>query len=202
MVDKFIGDAVFAIFNAFQDQPDHAAHAVACALELDEFAHAFHAAEIARGKPFGMTRVGVHTGAASIGNFGSSRRHEFTALGDAVNTAARLEGLNKYFGTRVCVSAAAAQHCPDQPFRPLGRVVLKGKTEAIEVFEPLDATRRATSYVAEYLRAYGLMARNSAEAYRVLAELGRSDPGDLAVALHLERIAAGKGGTEIVMEDK
>ena len=88
------------------------------------------------------------------------------------------------------------------PFRPLGRVVLKGKTTAVEVFEPLDATRRATPYVAEYLRAYGLMTRNSAEAYRVLAELGRSDPADLCVALHLERIAAGKGGTEIVMDDK
>src|SRR5262249_44381337 len=164
MVDKFIGDAVFAIFNAFEDQPDHAQRAVACALELDAFACRFLDEETARGQKFGMTRIGVHTGFASIGNFGSSMRHEFTALGDVRNTAARPGGLNKYFGTRVCVSAAAAARCPERPFRPLGRVVLKGKTEAIEVLEPLDAARQATPYVAEYLRAYELMTANSAEA--------------------------------------
>jgi len=202
LVDKFIGDAVFAIFNAFEDQPDHAQRAVACALELDRFASAFLDAELAAGRRFGLTRIGVHTGFASIGNFGSSARHEFTALGDAVNTASRLEGLNKYFGTRVCVSAAAASRCPGQALRPLGHVVLKGKTEAIEVFEPLDAERSASAFIAEYVRAYALMERNSPDAYRALAELGRANPGDLCVALHLERVAAGVGGTRIVMDEK
>jgi adenylate cyclase len=202
MVDKFIGDAVFAIFNAFEDQPDHARRAVACALELDAFASGFLDREIAKGRKFGLTRIGVHSGFASIGNFGSSTRHEFTALGDAVNTASRLEGLNKYFGTRVCVSGAAAERCPDQPFRALGHVVLKGKTEAIEVFEPLDAARAASPYMADYARAYDFMAANSPEAYRVLAELGRSNPDDLCVKLHLERVEAGTGGTRIVMDEK
>ncbi|MEJ0070127.1 MAG: adenylate/guanylate cyclase domain-containing protein [Pseudomonadota bacterium] len=202
MVDKFIGDAVFAIFNAFEDQPDHAQRAVACALELDAFASRFLDDEIARGKAFGLTRVGVHTGFASIGNFGSFMRHEFTALGDAVNTASRLEGLNKYFGTRVCVSAAAAERCPDQAFRPLGQVVLKGKTEAIEVFEPLDTARAASPYMTTYARAYDFMTRNSPEAYRLLSELGRSNPDDLCVALHLARVESGTGGTRIVMDEK
>jgi class 3 adenylate cyclase len=201
-MDKFIGDAVFAIFNAFDDQPDHAQRAVACALELDDFASQFNADQALQGKKFGMTRIGVHTGFASIGNFGSSGRMEFTALGDAVNTAARLEGLNKYFGTHVNVSGAAAQRCPDQTFRPLGQVVLKGKTEAIEVFEPLTEEQAASPYMIDYLRAYTLMSNNSPEAYRVLAELGQANPKDVCVALHLERITAGVGGTRIVMEDK
>ncbi|MBI1778765.1 MAG: CHASE2 domain-containing protein [Proteobacteria bacterium] len=202
MVDKFIGDAVFAIFNAPKRQDDHAQRAVACAIEIDRFASGFLEAELGRGGRFGLTRIGVHTGVASIGNFGSAERFEYTALGDAVNTASRLEGLNKYFGTRVCVSGSAASRCLNQPFRPLGNVVLKGKTEAIEVFEPLDATQEASPYVAEYLRAYALMARKSPEAYRVLAELGRTNPDDRCVALHLERIASGRGGTEIVMDEK
>jgi class 3 adenylate cyclase len=202
MVDKFIGDAVFAIFNAFEDQPDHTQRAVQCALELDQFAEGFLEAETARGKKFGMTRIGVHTGFASIGNFGSSTRHEFTALGDAVNTASRLEGLNKYFGTRVCVSAAAATRCPDQKFRALGQIVLKGKTEAIEVFEPLDTARAASPYMTTYARAYDFMTRNSPEAYRLLAELAGTNPDDLCVALHLERVSSGAGGTRIVMDEK
>ncbi len=202
LVDKFIGDAVFAIFNAFDDQPDHVHRAVVCALELDDFATQFHTEETMAGRKFGHTRIGVHTGEANIGNFGSFSRFEFTALGDAVNTAARLEGLNKYFGTHVAVSGAAAKQCPDQLFRPLGQVVLKGKTEAIEVFEPLTEERAASSYMAEYLRAYALMERSSPDAYRVLADLGQANPHDVCVALHLERVTAGVGGIRIVMEDK
>jgi class 3 adenylate cyclase/CHASE2 domain-containing sensor protein len=202
MVDKFIGDAVFAIFNAFEDQPDHAQRAVACALELDAFANRFLEEETAAGRKFGLTRIGVHTGFASIGNFGSFMRHEFTALGDAVNTASRLEGLNKYFGTRLCVSAAAAERCPDQAFRALGDVVLKGKTEAIEVFEPLDPARAASPYMSDYARAYGFMKGNSPEAYRLLAELFRLNPDDICVKLHLARVEAGTGGTHIVMDEK
>ena len=104
MVDKFIGDAVFAIFNAPLDLADHQSKAVQCMLEMDAFSEEYRKKQHAEGVPLGITRVGVHTGVAVVGNFGSHARFTYTASGDAVNTAARLEGINKYFGTRLCVS--------------------------------------------------------------------------------------------------
>lgn len=80
-VDKFIGDAVFAIFNAPREQSNHAQLAVACALDIDIYAQAFIESERANGSDFGMTRIGVHTGEANVGNFGSADRFEYTALG-------------------------------------------------------------------------------------------------------------------------
>ncbi len=141
MVDKFIGDAVFAIFNAPVDLPDHASHAVRCAMEIDDFCEDFRKKQNAAGIDLGITRVGVHTGVAVIGNFGSTSRFNYTAQGDAVNTAARLEGLNKKLGTRVCVSGDTKSRCPDMAFRPIASVVLKGKGKAVEVWQPLTRGR-------------------------------------------------------------
>jgi class 3 adenylate cyclase len=78
-VDKFIGDSVFAIFNAPAEQADHAARAIQCALEIDRFAEAFRAEQFGHGVDFGVTRIGVHTGRAMVGNFGSTARMEYTA---------------------------------------------------------------------------------------------------------------------------
>ena len=128
MVDKFIGDSVFAIFNAPVDLANHAQRAVLCALEVDDFCNAFSEENKAKGIDFGITRIGVHTGVAVVGNFGSSARFNYTAQGDAVNTASRLEGLNKHFGTHISVSGATRAQCEGIQFRPLASVVLKGKT--------------------------------------------------------------------------
>ncbi len=106
-VDKFIGDAVFAIFNAPVDIDEHAAKCVRCMLEMDDFTERFRAKVNAENVPLGITRIGVHTGTPSVGNFGSRDKFSYTASGDAVNAASRLEGLNKTFGTRMCVSDAA-----------------------------------------------------------------------------------------------
>src|SRR5262249_62203395 len=103
----------------------------------------------ARGRGFGATRVGVNTGPAIIGNFGGSSRWDYTAHGDAVNTAARLESANGKLGTLACVSRATAALCPEARFRPIGRVLLKGKAEAIDVLEPLAADG-APHAAAEY----------------------------------------------------
>lgn len=204
-VDKFIGDAVFAIFNAPRDQPDHAARAVACAIQIDLFSDAFNQAEIAAGGRFGMTRIGVHTGFANVGNFGSDERFEYTALGDAVNTAARLEGLNKYLGTRVCISEAAARDAGGVLLRPCGAIVLKGKSEPIEVFEPLTPDRSESDFMMRYRLAYDLMATGDPgdpEALDAFTALHAEDPQDGPTLMHLERLRAGHSGTRVVMEDK
>lgn len=201
-VDKFIGDAVFALFGAPRDMADHAARAAACSLELDRFAQGFLAAEIAAGRPFGMTRIGVHSGPASVGNFGSDARFEYTALGDAVNTAARLEGLNKYFGTRVAMSGATAERCPDLPRRPIGRIVLKGKTEPIAVFQPLTELEAGSAFMQAYQQAYTAMAAGDAGALALFDALAAQHPDDGPVALHRDRLFRGDNSDLVVMSEK
>ncbi|MEL6793560.1 MAG: adenylate/guanylate cyclase domain-containing protein, partial [Pseudomonadota bacterium] len=101
-IDKFVGDAIVGFFGAPTTREDHAAAAIRMAVALDRFATDFVAAEAANGRAFGGTRIGVHTGFATIGNFGGDLFFDYTAMGDTVNVAARLEGANKAFGGRVC----------------------------------------------------------------------------------------------------
>ena len=107
-VAKIVGDALHVLFGAPGEQPDHAARAVACALALDEYAEAFRARCHKKGIALGVTRIGVHAGPAIVGNFGGGRFFDYTAYGDTINVAARLEAANKQLGTRICVSATLA----------------------------------------------------------------------------------------------
>src|SRR3981081_843261 len=119
-VAKIIGDAIQILFNAPGDQPEYAARAVACALDLDAWAEAFRERWKAKGVRFGATRIGVHAGPALVGNFGGSRFFDYTAYGDTINTAARLEAANELLGTRICVSAVVADGAGDFRGRPVG----------------------------------------------------------------------------------
>jgi class 3 adenylate cyclase len=202
LVDKFIGDAVFAIFNAPLDQPDHYERAVRCALELDRYTEKFRAEQNAAGVPFGVTRIGVHSGMATVGNFGSQDKMEYTALGDAVNTASRLEGLNKYFGTRMCVSEVTHDECNGIPFRPMGQVIVKGKTQALGVFEPLSEERAQSDYIKRYLQAYEHLEAGNEDTLALFEQLYAENPYDGCVEIHLERLRAGTLSPEIAMTEK
>jgi len=203
MVDKFIGDAVFAIFNAPVDLPDHADKAVQAALDIDRFCQEFHEAQVQAGIPFGITRIGVHTGTAVIGNFGSSARFTYTAQGDAVNTASRLEALNKHFGTRISVSEATVALCKTIRFRPIASVVLKGKTEAVAVFEPLHEDKAPDDgFLERYGIAFALLQRQAPDALALFDQLTQEAPDDPCVALHVERLRRGDRGTTVVMTEK
>src|SRR6202046_3580324 len=129
-VAKIVGDALHVLFGAPGEQPDHAARAVKCALGLDDYAQSFrerwHKKEIA----LGVTRIGVHAGPAIVGNFGGGRFVDYTAYGDTINVAARLEAGNKQLGTRICVSAPLAAKVKEFCGRPVGDLVLRGRTEA------------------------------------------------------------------------
>ena len=138
IVDKFIGDAVVAIFGAPLHDPDHALNAVRAAIAI-RGASADAARELARsgGRP-PATRIGVNTGPVVIGNIGSPRRFNYTAIGDAVNLASRLEGVNKRYGTLVLVSDATAQACGEAiEFREVDTVAVKGREQPVALFEPL-----------------------------------------------------------------
>ncbi|MBV9330947.1 MAG: CHASE2 domain-containing protein [Alphaproteobacteria bacterium] len=202
MVDKFIGDSVFAIFNAPVDLPQHADLAVKCALDLDDFCENFRKEQNAAGVPFGLTRIGVHTGNAVIGNFGSRARFTYTAQGDAVNTASRLEALNKHLGTRICVSGSTTELCNGLAFRPIASVVVKGKTIAVEVCQPLRDGEYSKDYLDRYAAAYRKLCEGSAEAQPLFQALAAERPDDPCVALHLKRLASGERTNRIVMEEK
>lgn len=195
-IDKLIGDAIVAIFAAPVAQPDHARRAVHCALAMDEFSEAFRREQSAQGVKFGATRIGINTGQATVGNFGGRDRFNYTALGDTVNTASRLEGANKAFGTRICVSASTVAQCPGVIFRPIGEVVVKGRTDAIKVFEPSDPD------LAAYDAAYRLLDAGDAGAEAAFAGHLARFPDDQLAAFHLARLRAGERGVTIVLAEK
>jgi len=209
-VMQFTGDGVYCVFNAPKDQPDHARRALACALELDRVCQAFALEQQRHGTAFGHTRIGVHCGPAAVGNFGSADRFEFGALGDTTNTASRIEGLNKYFGTRIAVSAVIAEACPDQVFRPLGAFVFKGKTEPLDIFEPLTHSEGAPlggdgedAQRAAYAHAWRLMtAGDSSAALAAFQALTDRCPDDGAAAFHARRLAGGATDGIVRMQEK
>ncbi|MBS0469833.1 MAG: adenylate/guanylate cyclase domain-containing protein [Proteobacteria bacterium] len=201
-VDKFIGDAVFALWNAPLDVADYATKAVRCALDMDLFTEEFRLKMNAEGIPLSYTRIGVHAGAAAVGNFGSADRFSYTASGDAVNAASRLEGLNKTFGTRICVSDAAKVLCQGITFRPIGSVILKGKTEALDVWEPLHDGAVSDDYLARYGAAFEAARAHDDAAPGLFAALAAENPADPLVAFYVERLATGEAGIKIKMTEK
>jgi len=140
-IDKFIGDAVMVFWNAPDPQPDHVERACRAALAGRAACAKLNAQFETEGlKPF-FTRFGIHVGEAVVGNLGSTERMNYTALGNTVNLAARLEGLNKQFGTAILVSENVywrVQHCFQ--FRSLEAVIAKGMTKETRVFELIGAS--------------------------------------------------------------
>ena len=201
-VDKFIGDAVFALWNAPLDVADYATKAVRCALDMDAFTESFRLKMNVEGIPLSYTRIGVHAGAAAVGNFGSRDRFSYTASGDAVNAASRLEGLNKTFGTRLCVSDAAKVLCQGITFRPIGSVILKGKTEALDVWEPLHDGAFSEDLLARYIAAFAAARDSADDALKLFADLAADNPDDPLVQFYLERLRAGETGIKITMTEK
>jgi len=178
-VDKFIGDAVVAIFGAPLVDPDHALNAVRAAIAI-RAASPEAARELARsgGRP-PATRIGVNTGPVLIGNIGSPRRFNYTVMGDAVNLASRLEGVNKRYGTLVLVSDATAQACGEAiVFREIDTVAVKGRERPVALFEPLGLAGEVAADVLAgrdaFAKALRLWRRGSfaeaASAFEALAD--------------------------------
>jgi class 3 adenylate cyclase/CHASE2 domain-containing sensor protein len=204
VVDKFIGDSVMCFFNAPIDQPDHADRAIACALALDKFSEEFRIKLAKQGIELGMTRIGVHSGEAVVGNFGSLARMDFTALGDTVNAASRTEGVNKYFGTRICVTenTIALQTTNAVAMRPIGHVVLKGKHKPVNLYEPVSSEFANSSLYAEYLKAYEYLDAGDLRAISFFNSLLLQHPDDPLIKFHAQRLAHGHTDATVVMGDK
>lgn len=198
-LDKFVGDAVMAFWNAPLDDPDHAWHACQAALEMQAALSRLSDRWEAEGLPQQAMRIGINTGPASVGNMGSSRRFAYTALGDAVNLAARLEPLNNEYGTSICISQSTLDAIEDRDallVRHLDLVVVKGKRQAVPVFE-LIGLREDTQLVDAYrsmLDLYGhAMLLYHSQQFVAAAELfaraarASGNGADAPSALYLER---------------
>jgi len=141
-VDKFVGDAVMAIWNAPTDDPDHVARACAAVLACREANRRLNEEFEREGWPAYHTRYGLHTGEAVVGTIGSSDRMSYTVLGAAVNMAARLEPLNKEYGTEILVSAAVREQAADRfAFRMVDTIRPKGFEATVCVYELCGALR-------------------------------------------------------------
>lgn len=192
-VDKFEGDAIMAFWGAPLPQEDQALRACRAALRqqaaLAELNR--HFAEL--GLPPLSMRIGLHSGEAVVGNLGSQKRFDYTAIGDSVNLASRLEGLNKFYGTAILASETTAQECGDGVlFREVDRVAVKGRETPVAVFQPLglagdldplEAARSQEFAGALELYRQGKFMEAGARFEKILAQ----NPEDAPARVFLER---------------
>jgi class 3 adenylate cyclase len=199
-VAKIIGDAIQILFNAPGEQPDYATRAIACARDLDAWAEAFRERWKSNGVNFGITRIGVHAGPALVGNFGGSRFFDYTAYGDTINTAARLEAANKFLGTRICVSAAVADGTEKFQGRPVGDLVLRGRSEPLRAYEPLPAATFEGQATTQYSEAFARLEAGDPAAMPAFAALVGLNASDALAGFHLRRLLNGAKSARIQLE--
>ena len=199
-VAKIIGDALHVLFGAPGEQPDHAARAVACALALDDYAQTFRARWQQKGVALGVTRIGVHAGSAIVGNFGGGRFFDYTAYGDTINVAARLEAANKQLGSRICASATLAAKVAEFRGRPVGDLILRGRTEALRAFEPLTREQYTAAATQSYVEAFAKLEAGDPGAIAAFASHVGKFADDQLASFHLKRLLNGASGTRIAMD--
>lgn len=191
-IDKFVADAVVAFWGAPLAKPDDAARALACAVEMAQAGERFKVATPTR-PAMGRTRVGLHWGDVVVGNFGGEGRIQYTALGDSMNVAARLEGANKTLKTAALVSGEAASQMGLEHFRAMGRVRVRGRQKPIEVFEPIGAGTAVED--KELAELYAAFDRGDVGALDALKARSAAAPEDMALAYLVKRMEqVGPGG--------
>ena len=200
-VDKIVGDAVFGFFGAPIPDDDHANKAIDLSFRLQHASKKFQERMKQDGIEFGNTRIGVSTGTAIVGNFGGQRFFDYSAFGDVVNTASRLEGANKSIGTDICVCDNTRMRADRHIFRPVGMLKLAGKEIAIKAWEPMKPTKTSKLERDAYMEAYTLLAssknRSALDAFEVLDQKWPNDP---LVAFHLERLNQNQNGVEVELK--
>lgn len=193
VVDKFIGDALMALFGAPLLQPDHAVRAVAAALDMSRTVDDLNRQLSARGQTTIDFGIGVNTAAVVVGNMGSRRRLNYTVIGDGVNLAARVEKLTREYDVRAIVTASTQAEAPGFLFREIDRVRVRGREEPVRIFEPLGET---AAFPEESLQRLALWhdalkryrSRDWAGAEGILAQLQEGEQHSQLYALYRQRI--------------
>ncbi len=192
-VDKYMGDAIMSFWGAPVDDPHHATNALAAALEMRDALEKLRPEFAKRGWPEVRMGIGLNTGTVSVGNMGSKYRIAYTAIGDAVNLAARYQALTRIYKTEIIVGATTRKACAIGHFRELGLVAVKGKRRPARIFEPINPGADPESTLLENLRRHNealrcYYARDWARArtlFDILLNNRRDDP---IYPYYLERI--------------
>jgi len=191
-LDKYIGDAIMAFWGAPMADPSHARNAVRAALDMQKACAALNQRFAARGWPALSIGVGVNSGTVRVGDMGSQLRRAYTAMGDAVNVASRLEGRTKHYGVGILVGEATRRQVDDVVFREVDRGRVRGKEEAIGVFEPLGAAGELGAPAEAELRLWSQALRAYRSRNWDLAEVNLVNLQRLAPHVMLYRVYAEK----------
>jgi adenylate cyclase len=197
-IDKFVGDATVSFWGAPISRQDDGERAAKAAYELWQAGEEFRKAAPDGLPPIGKTRVGLHFGEAVIGNFGGEGRIQYTALGDSMNTASRLESANKQTDTGVLASREAAERSGLNWWRPLGRVRLRGRALPVDIFEPCpDICENQRDRLGSII---AMLETDYDTAVSDLKALAQSCPDDAAIANMLYRVQNSEVGAVYVLD--
>jgi adenylate cyclase len=195
-IDKYIGDTIMAFWGAPEGIKDHAGLACLSALECMRYAYGISREWVKKGLPPLQTRVGLHTGEVLVGNIGYPERLNYTVMGDNVNIASRLEGLNKYYGTEILISGPTYEQARDLiEARLLDMVVVKGRNQPIPVYELVAEKGGIGSEWVDFYRSFDLgmqqyLARRWPEARELFYSVHRMNPKDRPAEIMLKRCTA------------
>jgi adenylate cyclase len=196
-IDKFVGDAVVAFWGAPIARHDDGERAVRAAIAMNAAGEQFRR-DVGEGVPrIGRTRVGLHYGDAVVGNFGGEGRIQYTALGDAMNTASRLESANKQLGTSVLVSRDAFERSGLDGFRFLGTVEVRGRATPIDIFQPYDADPAELSAFSDSVAA---AQRGDRDAIAKITSSSELHPDDAALRNLVYRLEHRSDGGYFVLD--
>ncbi|MGH8704436.1 MAG: CHASE2 domain-containing protein [Burkholderiales bacterium] len=192
-LDKYIGDAIMAFWGAPVEDPQHARNGVLAGMEMQKECKVLNERFAARGWPTIKIGVGINSGNVRVGDMGSQVRRAYTVMGDPVNVASRLEGRTKYYGVGILVGEATRNALKDVVFREIDRIKVKGKDEAVTIYEPVGLEPEVEKKVHEELKLWNQALR----AYRAqqwdqvevsLLNLQRMNPGCELYGLYSERV--------------
>ncbi|BBB25819.1 CHASE2 domain-containing protein [Amphritea japonica] len=192
-VDKYIGDAVMAFWGAPLSDDKHSLHGLDSALQMLQQLPGLNKRLVEEGLPEIQIGIGVHSGTMSVGNMGSEFRMAYTVMGDAVNLASRLEGLTKYYGCPLLVSGDMHARLPGYLYRQIDRVTVKGRHEAVELFQPMLVTEtdgtELTEQVERFNEAVNLYRQRQWQEALVIFKLWLTGfPNDRTAELYIQRI--------------
>lgn len=193
-IDKYVGDMVMAFWGAPLNDPEHAQNALKAALDMLEITTRLRAEFKQAGLPEIYVGIGLNTGDMSVGDMGSEYRRAYTVLGDAVNLGARLESLTKYYGVECLVSENTKAQCPDYSFRFMDCVKVKGKSEPVTIYEPLNEAQLAEvtfhDEIAAYEQAYQYyLSQDWALAKQAFIELSSTYTDRKIYQIYIDRIS-------------
>jgi adenylate cyclase len=194
VLDKYMGDAIMAFWNGPVAQSDHARRACLTALDMLETLYGLHERWLARGIPRLDMGIGLNSGAMSVGNMGSTRRFDYTVMGDAVNLGSRLEGTNKEYHTNIVISQTTLDEVRDEGYvvRFLDLVAVKGKAQPVAVYELIGRAGQFGRFTPELLATYErsiqlYRAQEFEDAAAAFREVLAHVPNDGPCTMYLER---------------